>query len=477
MASEIKLPELGENIESAKVLKVMVSKGDTVEKDQPIVEIETDKATSEVPATAGGTVEEVKVSEGDELGIGDTILMLGGEEEAAEAEEKTEPAKEPKQEKPEEREEKAERKEKREEQKQKETEAKGPEEKRKTPAEKEKAKPEEAEAQPMPGAGAREAAEASGVAPPEPAEGRPAVAPSVRRLAREIGVDLDDVTGSGPAGRITLHDVKAHAKAVGKPLPEAERGAEAPEPELPDFSTFGDVERQPLTQIQQRTAEHVTTCWRTIPHVTLFDEADVTDVERVRSEYERDGEEHRVSVTSVLVKACAAALRAHPEVNASIDMSSGERILKRYCHIGVAVDTEQGLLVPVIRDADRRSIAEIDHDLRTLAGRARGGELSADDMRGGTFSVSNLGGIGIGRFTPIVNHPEVAILGAGRAVWRHMSHGADGDAGHDGRAVHRLMLPLSLSFDHRALDGAGGARFLRWIVEALQQPLMLSIEA
>jgi pyruvate dehydrogenase E2 component (dihydrolipoamide acetyltransferase) len=290
-------------------------------------------------------------------------------------------------------------------------------------------------------------------------------------MARELGVDIDVVPGSGDDGRISIEDVKSHAKRL---LEGAARGGGDAAPgagvALPDFSRWGEIERQPMRPVRRKTAEHLTAAWRTIPHVTQHDLADVTALEELRKKYSKDAEAAggNLTVTAVAVKVVAAALKVFPQFNASIDPAAQEIILKKYVNIGIAVDTDRGLLVPVVRDADTKNIIQIAVEIAQLSAKARDRKISLDEMQGGCFSISNLGGIGGTYFTPIVNAPELAILGISRAriepVYR------------DNEFVPRLMLPLSLSYDHRAIDGADGIRFLRWVVQALEQPFLLALQ-
>jgi pyruvate dehydrogenase E2 component (dihydrolipoamide acetyltransferase) len=297
----------------------------------------------------------------------------------------------------------------------------------------------------------------------------------VRRAARELGVDVHQVAGTGPGGRISVDDVKAHVKRVmssggpkvltASPAP----GVVAPPP-LPDFSRWGAIEREPMRPVRRKTAEHLSTAWSQIPHVTQFDLADITALEELRQQFGKRAEAAggKLTVTAIALKVVAAALRVFPRFNASVDMAAGEIVLKRYVHLGVAVDTDRGLLVPVIRDVDTKNIVQISAELAQASEKARAAKLSLEEMQGGTFTITNLGGIGGTHFTPIVNHPEVAILGLSRSrvqpVW-------------DGKQfVPRTMLPLSLSYDHRVIDGADGIRFLRWVAEALEQPFLLPLQ-
>ena len=303
--------------------------------------------------------------------------------------------------------------------------------------------------------------------PPAPA------APSVRRTARELGVDISDVSGSGPGGRISVDDVKAHVKqqVAGS---RSGGGAAAPaSTPLPDFSRWGAVERQPMRAVRRKTAEHLSAAWASIPHVTQFDLADITGLEELRKKYAKQVETAggNLTVTAIAVKVAAAALRVFPQFNASIDMAAGEIILKKYVNVGVAVDTDRGLLVPVIKDADHKNIVQLSVELAQLSEKARTRKIALEEMQGGCFSISNLGGIGGAYFTPIVNAPEVAILGISRARMEPVYRGPASDD-----FMARLMLPLSLSYDHRAIDGADGARFLRWIAEAFEQPFLLALQ-
>lgn len=290
--------------------------------------------------------------------------------------------------------------------------------------------------------------------------------PAVRRLAREIGVDVAQVTGTGNGGRVLAEDVKAHAKLLLQG-----GGAIAPQP-LPDFSVWGAVDVEPMPTIRRRTAEHLTAAWQTIPMVTQQDKADITDLEALRKRYAPRAEAAgaKLTITAMLAKVVASALKVFPQFNSSVDMANQQIVYKRYYHVGIAVDTERGLLVPVIRDADRKNMIELALALTDLSLRARDRKLSPDDMQGGTFSISNLGGLGGGHFTPLINAPEVAILGVSRAerepIWDAKS----------AAFVPRLRMPLSLTYDHRVIDGADAVRFLRWIVDALEQPLLLSLE-
>jgi pyruvate dehydrogenase E2 component (dihydrolipoamide acetyltransferase) len=310
--------------------------------------------------------------------------------------------------------------------------------------------------------------------PPGRADGRAAPAsPAVRRLAREIGVDINVVEGTGANGRITQEDVKEHARRILSSVGSAGAGMPAlaarAARQLPDFSKFGQVERQAWTNIRRVTAEHLSYAWNAIPHVTQFDKADVSELEVLRKRHKEQvaNAGGNLTVTAMIVRILATAVRKFPQFNASIDTERGEIVFKKYVNIGVAVDTDRGLLVPVIRNADEKNITQIAVELNQLAERARDRKLTQDDMSGGSITISNLGGIGGTYFTPIVNWPEVAILGVSRGaiepVWK------------DGQFEPVQRLPLSLSYDHRVIDGADAMRFLRWVVEAIEQPFLLSL--
>ena len=435
MATEFKLPNLGENIESGDVLKVLVSAGDKIEKEQTVVELETDKAAIEVPSPVSGIVSAVHVHEGEKAAVGQLILTVetdGAAEDAAPSgppEAPSPPLPPPEAVKP-----------------------------QAEPPEAEEAPPEPPEA------------EVETPAPPDNGEGvSVAATPSVRRLAREIGVDLRAVKGTGRGGRISVADVKAHAKSALQG-----RGAAAPAPAppvpLPDFTKWGKVERRPMSGVRRATAAHLSRAWTTIPHVTQCDKADITALEKLRKRYAKKAEAAggKLTVTAIILKLLASALKVFPQFNASVDAANEAVIYKEYVHIGVAVDTERGLLVPVIRDVDRKNIIRLSVELSEAARKAREAKLSIDEMRGGSMTITNLGGIGGTYFTPIINAPEVAILG--------ISRGGVEPVHVDGEFQPRLMLPLSLSYDHRLIDGADAARFLRWLAEALENPFLAFLE-
>ena len=392
-----------------------------------MIEIESEKATLDVPADSGGTVTAIHVKAGDTIAVGQPLLTL--DPIAAQPPPTAALAA-----------------------------ARGHVEDATVPSTDRTQVAEGLAPQPAMAESETRADANAGDGPPV------AAAPSVRTFAREIGVDVRQVEGSGSTGRISVDDVKAHARRRG---PVAAPPAAAP---LPNFAQWGPIERVRMSRLRRTLAENLARSWATVPHVTLFHEADVTDIEDVRVEYKEAAEARgaKLTITAFLLPVVAAALKAHPKINASLDLGAGEIVQKHYYHLGVAADTERGLLVPVIRDVDTKGVIDLAVELTGLAERARDGKLSLDEMQGATFTISNLGGLGTGFFTPIVNPPEVGILGVGRAAPRSTLY--------NDVMQTRLMLPLSLSFDHRALDGADGARFLAWIVDALQRPMMLAME-
>jgi pyruvate dehydrogenase E2 component (dihydrolipoamide acetyltransferase) len=298
--------------------------------------------------------------------------------------------------------------------------------------------------------------------------------PAIRRLARELGVDINKVTGTGPEGRIDEQDVKNYAKEI---ISRAAglRPAGETFAALPDFAKWGQIERKPMSNVRRATAEHLALAWHNVPQVTQFDSADVTELESLRSRFSErpDGSAAKITVTAIALKVVAAALRKFPQFAASIDMANRQIIYKHYFNIGVAVDTSYGLVVPVVRDADQKSIPDLARELGEVSERAREKKLSLEEMSGGVFTITNLGGIGGTGFSPIVNYPEVAILGISRlSVEPRLAEGQSG-----GSFQPRKILPLSLSYDHRLIDGADAARFLRWVAEALEQPALLLFRA
>ncbi len=442
--AEFKLPDLGEGITEADVLKVYVSPGDTVAVDQPIVEIETEKATLDVPSGVAGTVSAVLVRMGQTIPVGAPLIEVGAGTPSAGA---PAPAAAPA-----------------------------------VPV----APPAPAQPAPAPVAEAPVPPTAP-TTPPAPVAPAPASAkagsvsasPSVRKLAREVGVDIGSVTGTGPGARITDNDVKRAARErVMTPAPapastggdEVHRSAEGRL--LPDFTQWGEVTREPLSRLRRTVARNMVQSWTEIPHVHLYDRADITAMEEMRQQFKARATAvgGTLTISVMMLKVIAAALRAHPRLNASLDTHANELVLKDYVHIGVAVDTERGLVVPKIEDVDQKNIIELSVELSGIAERARKNELTLEEMRGSTFTVTNLGSFGIGHFDPIINWPEVAVMGLGRAqqtaVWDATSKTWE----------PKLLMPLSLGHDHRIIDGADGARFLTWIVEAIKNPLLMALE-
>jgi len=416
MVIEFKLPELGENIDSGDIVKWLVKPGDVIRKDQPLMELETGKAVVEVPSSVSGKVLELRAQEGDKVNVGDTVLTVEGQAETAAPP------------------------------KPKETISVG------APLKAEAAKPELAPSRPS-SAGGEDQAQADVI---------PA-APVVKRIARELNIPLSDMKGTGLGGRITIEDVQAHASRRGA------RGMATAEP-LPDFSRWGEVEAKPMNAVRRITAHHLTQAWNTVPQVTQYDKADIENLENLRRKYAPRVEEAggKLTMTAILVKVMASALERFPHFNVSVNLAENTIIYKKYIHVGVAVDTSYGLLVPVVRDANRKNFHEISIELARLSERARQRKLDPSELEGACISISNTGGIGGTGFSPIVNWPEVAILGVSRAATEPVWSG--------NQFVPKLMLPLSLSYDHRAVDGADAARFLRFVCESMEEPFLLALE-
>jgi pyruvate dehydrogenase E2 component (dihydrolipoamide acetyltransferase) len=459
MARDFKLPDLGEGIHEGEIVQVMVSEGDHVEEDQSILEVETDKAAVEIPSPFAGTVSKIHVEPGQVVHVGDVLISFG-EVEGAET-------------------------------------APGapPEEKGQQP---------ENEAEPPParvreGVEKREEQEAEEVAEKEKApakrrKGAVPASPATRRLARELGVELARVPGTGPEGLVTSEDVRQFAERgegaeaevqappEEKPVPALAtvhvsplRPSAVPVPALPDFSHWGEVERVPLRSVRRATAKQMALAWSQIPHVNHQDRADITELETFRQRYKDRVREQGGSLTPLVfvMKAVVAALRAFPRFNSSVDADSEEIVLKHYYNLGIAIDTDRGLMAPVIREVDRKSIVDLATELKALAERTRAGEATLEDMQGGTFTITNIGTLGGTTFLPIINYPEVAILGMAKARYQPVVQGDDTKA----RIVPRLLLPLTLSFDHRVVDGADAARFMNMIVSVLEDPdkLLISV--
>jgi pyruvate dehydrogenase E2 component (dihydrolipoamide acetyltransferase) len=429
---EVKVPDIGD-FKEVEVIELMVKPGDTIKADQSLVTVESDKASMEIPSSHAGVVKELKIKVGDKVGEGSVLLLLEAADAAAPA-----PAPSP---------------------------AAAPAAAQ-APTVATAAAPAPAAASPAPAAAEARVPPTAALEPHEPAGATPHASPSIRKFARELGVDLTQVKGSGPKGRILHTDVQAHVKAVmaGGAAPAAKGAGSGFNvlawPSL-DFSKFGATELQALSRIKKISGPNLHRNWVMIPHVTQFDEADVTQLEEFRKESNEALAKSGVKLTMLafVIKACVAALKKYPAFNASLDDKGENLILKKYYHIGFAADTPNGLVVPVIKDADKKGISQIAQEMSELSAQAREGKLKPTDMQGASFTISSLGGIGGTAFTPIINAPEVAILGLSKSqikpVW-------------DGKQfMPRLMMPLSLSYDHRVIDGAMGARFSVYLSELL----------
>ena len=423
---DLKLPHLGEGADSGTVVNLFVKEGDTITKDQPVLELENEKAVATIPSTTAGTITQIFVKPGDKIRVGQRILSLG-ESGAAAAAPVARPEPAPR---------------------------RNREKLIQTPS------PEQ-----VPVVAEEEF--------PEPgAEGRPGVtpaaAPSIRKLARDLGVDLTRVRGSAAGGRIVLEDVRAYIQKLQR-LTAAPRAATAtgapaprPAPEQIDFSQWGPITKKPLSPLREVIARRMAESWLTTPRVTQFDEADITALMGLRKKYAAAYEQKgaRLTLTSFALKVVVDTLKKHPIFNASLDEVAQEIVFKEYYHIGIAVDTDAGLIVPVIRDADKKDLVALSRELEDLAGKARQRKVSAEELKGGTFTISNQGGIGGAHFTPIVNKPQVAILGLGRGATKAVVRGT--------QIEPRLMLPIAISYDHRVIDGAAAARFTVDLVQAFE---------
>lgn len=430
MTTTWQLPALGENIDSAKIIRILVAAGDTIQKDQPVLEVETDKVNMEIPAPFAGTIRAIHIHEGQAVAPGADIFTLEGVSGAgAPTPVKASPA-------------------------------------LAAPigtAARVSATPRTAPTRnDFPGA----AATGSGVAAvPEHTSlgtlpsGGVRAAPATRKLARELGLELSAIPGSGPRGLVLLHDVREYAR---ERIVRAQPGVGPQAVPLPDFRKWGTTRREAMSSIRRKTAERMAQAWSTIPHVTHFDEADITALEALRKKWGAKAKKAgaKLTITAFVLQALAHALRQFPQFNASLDIAAGEIVFKDYVHLGVAVDTPEGLLVPVLRDVDRQSTLKLAQALQTMGERARHRQLTLDEIQGASCTFTNLGGIGGTNFTPIINPPEVAILAASRGRELPVRKGKGWAA--------RLMLPLSLSYDHRLIDGADAARFVRFIVEQLE---------
>ena len=427
MAQDITVPDLGD-FKDVEVIDVLVKPGDKIDVDTPLITLETEKATMDVPSTAAGVVKSIAIKKGDRVSKGNVIAQIEGGEAANQKEEKKPAA------------------------------AAHP-----TPP-----------AQPTPRAEAPAAAApapTAAAAPQQRAAAAPVAittdfssvhaSPSIRKFARELGVDLTAVKGSGPKGRVTADDVKGWVKQALKSGAPAAGGSALPKVPDVDFSKFGQVEVRPLGRIQKISGPRLQASWLNVPHVWQMDEADITDLEETRSKLKSEASKAGVKLTPLafILRACVKALREFPMVNSSLDASGQNLVWKKYVHLGFAADTPNGLVVPVIRDADKKDVYELARELAALSERARAGKLTALEMQGASFTVSSLGGIGGTSFTPIINAPEVAILGVARSSMRPVYK--------DGQFVPRLILPFTLAYDHRVIDGAGGVRFTTFLAERL----------
>lgn len=427
MTTQFKLPELGENVTSGTVSKLLVSKGDTIEAGQNVLEIETDKAVAEIPCPIPGKVVDILAAEGATINAGDVVLVI--ETNAA-------PSK-------------------------RDTEVKSKEE-----IQEKKAEPESEQEQEL-----EPKNQAPETLPEKQTGGAVRAAPSVRRLAREHSVSLEDIPHSDPSGKVSAKDVMDFVTAKIHTSETAEKPVRtAPESSYDRSSDkWGEVVVEPMNTIRRKAAVHLTHCWTTIPHVTHFDKADITELEAFRKRYGEKVEKAgaRLTVTAFLLKLLPEIFKKFPRFNATVDMEQEQFLLKQYCNIGVAVDTPNGLVVPVIRDVNTRSVMDIAIEMAQLAAKARDRKLTLEEMQGGGFTVSNLGGLGGYAFTPIINAPETAILGVSRSAIEPVYI--------ENTFQPRLMLPLSLSYDHRCIDGADAARFLRFLCESLEQPWRLTL--
>jgi pyruvate dehydrogenase E2 component (dihydrolipoamide acetyltransferase) len=449
MAREFKLPDIGEGISEVELLQWYVQEGDSVQEDQNLAEIETDKAVADLPSPYAGVVSQLHFRTGERIPVGSILVSFAESEQQA-----VEPI-------------------------------------QSGAAEPMPQQPSDGE----PSAAAVEASPEQAAPPPtlERREGQVLAAPATRRRARELGVDLAAVQGSGPGGRVTNEDLERYAHAgqqagtvAQAPRPEVETPpAEAPTPEhpaeaprvahdrtpLPDFTQWGEVERVPLTATRRQIARKMVQALYTAPHAAALDEADITELEALRQHSQERLQDRHTHLTLLpfVMKASVAALKRFPSLNASLDDDTQELILKRYYHLGIAMDTERGLIVPVIRDVDRKSIVELAAELAEKVQRTRAGKINLDELRGGTFTLTNAGALGGAAFIPIINYPEVAILGLGRAQPKPVVR--------EGQIVVRTMLPLSIAFDHRVADGADVLRFLALVMRLLEEPTQLLLDA
>ncbi|AFI84898.1 dihydrolipoyllysine-residue acetyltransferase [Methylophaga nitratireducenticrescens] len=418
---ELKVPDIGD-FDNVEIIEVLVAEGDSISANQEVITIESDKAMMEIPSSLSGTIKEVKVKVGDKVSEGAVIALIESADDDVEKNDKPT--------------------------------GKTVENK---PVEQEKPAAAESKPEPAPTL-ANPEAERAETLPYAPDTGSSKklshASPSVRQFARELGVPLAAVVGSGQKGRISKEDVQNFVKQVmNTPVPKSAEGAGIPAVPVINFEQFGEIESKELSRIKKISGKHLHACWLNIPHVTQFDEADITELEEFRQENKDMAAKKGVSLTPLvfIMKAVVACLKQYPEFNASLSEDKQSLIYKKYYNIGVAVDTPNGLMVPVIRDVDKKGFLDLAGELGEISARAREGTLTAKDLQGGTFSISSLGGIGGQFFTPIVNAPEVAILGVSRHQMKPVWNGKEFEP--------RLMLPLSISYDHRVIDGAAGARF------------------
>jgi len=421
---EVRLPNLGEGAESGIVVSILVKEGDHITNGQTIIELENEKAVAPIPSTADGVVAQLRVKEGDKLSVGQVILTTG--DGAAPAKTSSAPP------------------------------SSAPRQRRAEP------EPEPAnEAEPA------EPAQTEQEPAHQPSPMGVPAAPSIRKIARELGIDLTKVRGSERGGRIVLADVRAYVQRLQKLASQPKASAQAAAPAAPapvsiDFSKWGKIEKKPLPALRKTIAERMSQNWSTIPHVTQFDDADITALTELRKKYaplyERKGV--RLTLTSFALKAVVETLKKHPIFNTSLDEAAGQIIYKQYYHIGLAVDTEQGLIVPVIRDVDRKDLVELSREVTQLAEKARDRKIGLEELKGSTFTISNQGGIGGTHFTPIINKPDVAILGLGRGALKPVAR--------DGKIEARMVMPVALSYDHRLIDGGNAARFTVDLVKAFE---------
>ena len=398
---DIKLPKLAEGAESGTIVSILVSVGDNVEKDQTIIELENEKAVAPIPSTTSGTVSAIHVKEGDTVSSGQTLITLSSSVNDSQPSPSPSP------------------------------------------------QPQPVQPQSLP-------------QPTHPPGTPPPASPSARKIAMQLGLDLSRVPSSSRGGRITLDDIRNYIAHLQSSSQTQSQSQPQLQPSI-DFSKFGKIKKEPFASLRKTIAKKMQSSWQTIPHVTQFDDADITDLMKLRKKYKADYQDRGagLTLTSFAIKACLKALKEFPIFNTSLDENTNELIHKEYFHLGIAVDTESGLIVPVIKDVDKKSLLELSTELGELAEKTRSRKISAEELQGACFTISNLGGIGGTHFSPIVNHPQVAILGLGRGVTRAV-------VTKDNNIEPRIMLPLAVSYDHRVIDGADAARFIRSLVESFE---------